>query len=144
MSRPFAVTSHEGATDTGPGETHLTKTHPQLALYVRTEGFDPGTDTLSVQMEGSVDDSHFVPLNRRAPNVDNVLSVGESNFTESDDDANVHAAYVCSHSIPIETVRANITDHSGGFSVDTFIIVCGNRNAGMSFGPVETMGEPNV
>ena len=144
MSRPFAVKSHEGATGTGPGETHLTKTHTHLALYVRTEGFDPGVDDLEITLEGSIDNEHFTPLNGRQPDKDDVFAIDASDFHESSDDSNVHAAYVTSHNYPIENVRANITTHGGGFEVDTYIIICGNRNAGMSFGPVEPMGEPNV
>ena len=140
MSRPLKWKSHEGATGTGPGEEQSTKGHDQIGLLVEAYGgFDPSTDDLSVRAEGTVvydgetNPQDFAQIDRGAPDVDNAVSVDQTEFEESDENSGRYVAYVGANSFAIEILRANITTHSGGFEVDTSLLVNGSGQSAYRF-----------
>lgn len=133
MSRPIKKHSHESATGVGPGSVHKTKGHHNLTLYVIARNFDPSADTVTITLEGSPTAQHFATLHYRAPNQNDVYEITASDFTQSSDDSSVYVACVSSNSFSMDNVRANITDHSGGFEIDTIILGSGYTGKGHRF-----------
>lgn len=145
MARPLKWKSTDAQSGTGVGEAEQIKGHDELGLFVQAyNGFDPGTDSLEVRIEGTVDPDqtdgvieHFAPIDRGAPDVDNSLFLDQSDFVESNEDSSIYVAYVGQNSFPIEAVRANITTHSGGFDVDSWVLVTGAGEAAYRYSEPE-------
>lgn len=133
MAKHRRIDSHDNAGSTGPGTAEKTRGHAQIALWVEADGLDPETDQLEVRVEGSPDDTHYAPLDRGAPAVDDTLFLDESDLVESDEEAGVYVGYIASHQLPVEYVRANIVTHSGGFDVTTHVFIGGWGGRGKSF-----------
>jgi hypothetical protein len=140
MARPLKWKSHDAATGTGPGREQSTKGHDDIALFVEAyDGFDPSTDTLEVRVEGTVvyegetDPQDFAQIDRGAPEVDDALFLDQTDFEDSAENSGRYVAYVGANSFAIEIVRANIATHSGGFSVDTTVLVNGAGEAAYRF-----------
>lgn len=133
MAKHRRFTSHDGATESGAGDAQKTRGHPQHGLWVEADGIDPESDTLAVRIEGSPEDVHYAPIDSGAPEVDDVLFIDESDLVQSDADGDVYVAYVAQHNHPIEYVRANIVDHSGGFDVTTHVYIGGWSGSGKSY-----------
>jgi hypothetical protein len=134
MAKPLKWKSLDGVSATGPGVIQATKGHDKFGLYVRAfDGFDPSTDTLTVRIEASETEEDFAPVDRGAPAVDDVLSITEGDFVESEENAGVYASYTGSNSFPIDNLRANCTAHSGGFTVEAYVYVSGSGEAAHRF-----------
>lgn len=131
MARPLKWKSHDGEADTGPGRSQATKGHDEFGLYVRVyDGFDPAEDTLKVTLEVAANaDGDYARVIRGAPRVEDVFELTTVDFEESDENPGVYAAYVGANSFAVEHVRAFIEEHSGGFSVDTTVLVTGSTQA---------------
>lgn len=126
MARPLKWYSHQGATTTGPGRNQQTKGHNDIGFYVKVyNGFDPGTDTLEVRVEGSHTSEHYAPIDRGAPAVEDALFVNGTDLVQSDEDSTVYITYIGVNSFAVSDLRANIVSHSGGFEVDTVVFVNG-------------------
>lgn len=138
MARPLKWKSHDGASGTGPGVEQSTKGHTEIGLYVEAyDGFDPGTDTLEVRVEGTVtyegetDPQDFAQLDRLTE--DDVLNLTEGDLTESDDNSGRYVGYIGGLGFAVEIVRANIVAYSGTFDVDTTVLVNGSGEAAYRF-----------
>lgn len=121
MSRPIAERSHDGATEAGPGEELRTGGHGVIGLYVVAVGLDPAADTLDVQVEGSMSQEHYAPLNSGAPTTANTVSLSVDDFVQSEEDPEVYAAFISDHNYPIDSVRANITAYASTAEVSTYV-----------------------
>lgn len=151
MARPLKWKSHDGATTTGAGDAQSTKGHDDLALFVEAyNGFDPSNDTLEVLVEGTVDygansPEDFAPINSSLPGGGHTLgggtgdnvSVISDDFVESDENSGRYVAYLGSNSFAVEILRANILSHSGGFDVDSTILVNGSGEAAYRYSTPE-------
>ena len=137
MARPLKWKSNDAATETETGRAQSTKGHDEFGLYVKAyDGFDPANDTLEVRVEGSVDEGNvdgnvedYAPIDRGAPAVEDVLSITQDGVRESDENDGVYVGYIGSNSFPVESLRASIKAHSGGFSVDTYVLATGSTQA---------------
>lgn len=133
MSQPTRWKSHDAATSAGAGESERTKAHDKLGFWVLANGIDPANDTLEVRLEASADDTHYAPIDRGAPNVDDVFYVTAADLTQSDADSTVYVEYVGGNSFPVEYIRANIVTHSGGFEVTTIPFLQGWTSRGVAY-----------
>lgn len=137
MSQPRRFRSQENKTEEGPGESVITRAHPQFGLFVtvRDSDFSPGNDSLEVRMEASADGEIFAPIDSAAPAIDSVMTVESADMHETvDGDGNtVYATFLTYHNAPVEHVRTNIVEHSGGFGVTTDIYLSGWTQRGASF-----------
>ena len=137
MSQPLSWASHENQSSTGPGDSEQTRGHIAFGLYVLAENLDTTNDTIEVRLEGSDTDSHYSPLNRGAPAVDNAASVTTADFVQSTEDNTKYSAYVATNSYPIEWLRANITSFTdnadGDLSVTTKVYVGGWTGSGAHY-----------
>lgn len=141
MARPLKWKSVDAATEEEAGRIEQPKGHDEFGLFVEAyDGFDPEADDLAVRVEGTVDEDqtdgiveHFAPINRGAPEVEDVLSVEAVDLVESDEEEGVYVAYVGSNSFPIGNLRANVHTHSGGFSVDAWVLATGSGQAAYRF-----------
>lgn len=125
MSQSFRRTSLENATGTGNGDSELTKGHNSLGLAVHAENLDPGSDSLTVQMEVLVDGEWC--------RFKNTVELTASDLTDIDSDS-VYTGYTFVHGVAGESVRASITeftDSAGGdLSVNAYVL--GTNNTGGS------------
>ena len=133
MSRPGSKKSNDGATATGAGESHFTRAHTAVGVFVVAEGLDPGNDTLEVQLEGGFnygDNTYFTPLFRKD---NSVVQVADGEMTDRDGDG-TYTGFVWESNVPVEQIRARITsytDNAGGdLSVDTYVLMSNNASGG--------------
>jgi hypothetical protein len=134
MAKPLKFKSLDGVTTTGAGSIQATKGHEEFGIYVKVfDGFVDGTDTFAVRVEGSESEEDFAPIDRGAPSTDNVLSVTETDLTESQENPGTFVSFTGSNSFPIDNLRANCVDHSGGFKIDAFVYANGSSEAAYRF-----------
>lgn len=136
MSQPRRLRSHDAATGTGPGESQITRAHPQIGLFVQVSGgFDPGTDTLELRVEVSPDDDVYAPIDNASPVGSDVMFVTGDDLTQTEDSGGntVYVGYTSYHNAPVEHARVNIVTHSGGFEVTTDMYLSGWTKRGSSF-----------
>lgn len=136
MSQPRRITSHREAVEAGPGESTITRAHPQMGLFVVVGGgFDPENDTLELRLEVSPNDDVFAPVDSGAPAIDDVMFLTGDSLTETvnGDGETVYAAYTSHHNAPVEHARVNILEHSGGFEVTTIMYLSGWTQRGARF-----------
>lgn len=136
MSQPRRLRSHDAATGTGPGESEITRAHPQIGLFVQVgSAFDPANDTLELRVEVSPDNDVFAPVDNASPAASDVLFVTGADLTPTQDENSntVYAAYTSYHNAPVEHARVNIVTHSGGFEVTTDLYLSGWTQRGASF-----------
>lgn len=137
MAKGRRITSHDEASSAGPGEAQKTRQQTTIGLWVEAHNFDETNDTLEVRVEGSPEDTHYAPIDRAAPDVEDALLVTGSELTQSDADSSVYVAYKVLNNVALEFVRANIasfTDSAGGdLEVTTYIFIGGWTGRGKSF-----------
>ncbi len=141
MSQPRRFTSHDGATATGPGDVTLTNGHLAYTLYTRVTASGVASASelaFACRLEGSITDSDFAPLDYRAPDTDNVFEVLAGDLVESQETDGVYVAHVSSNNLPVEFVRANITQMGSNVeSVTTRILLNGWPSRGVRYSQVE-------
>lgn len=140
MSRPFRAQSHDAATSATAGESHETKGHTALGLFVVARNLDSANDTLDVRVEVSPtggDDWATVDTKKGGGGSKTTrLDVSVNDFEDTAGDG-TFVAYLFAAGVPAEYVRANITsftDASGSdLEVDTYIVGAGNGGTGHAF-----------
>jgi len=138
MSQPTRRLSHDRSTQTGPGDSVVTRAHPQMGLFTVVEGVsDIGNVDIELRLEGSPDDVVYAPLDRAAPNVADVFFTNTANLSDTGEtDGNgdaIYANYVASHNQPIEFVRANVITNANAHPITTHIFLSGWTQRGASF-----------
>lgn len=132
MSHPFSRT--DSFSSAGSGDEYETKAHSTIGLYVRAIGStDPMNITFDVEVQGSPDGKHWVPLNR--PSQSNVLRLTDSDavVTQNSGPA-VKAAYIVAHNFAIEMVRVTVNSVSPDTdSLEATIFMSGNTARGTQF-----------
>jgi len=133
MSRPGSKKSNDGATATGAGESHFTRAHTAVGVFVVAQNLDPGNDTLEVSLEGGFGyggTNYFTPLLRKD---NSVVQVSDSEMTDKDGDG-TYTGFVWESNVPVEQIRARIdtfTDSAGGdLTVDTYVLMSNNASGG--------------
>lgn len=131
MTQPFAVQSHDGATETGYGEQSRTKGHTAIGLYVLAKGLDPGSDTLTVQLHtGFKDHDGDVNVTKL---IGETLEIEESQLQDTDGNGE-YEGFVSTSNIPSEYIRAYIeefddADTSSTLEVDTFLMAANSSGS---------------
>lgn len=133
MSRPGIKQSHGGATTTGTGEDHYTRSHTAVGVLVVAENLDAANDTLEVVLEAGYEykgRKYFTPLLRR----DNT-EVGLTTTDLTDNDGNgTYTGMVWESNAPVEILRGRIeslTDAAGAdLSVSTYVVMSNNASGG--------------
>jgi len=140
MSRPFRAKSHDAVSSTGSGESHETKGHNSLGLFVVARNLDTGTDTLNVRVEASPtnlgDEWATIDTVQGGGTTTTRLTVDTNDFEDTDGDG-TYVAYIYAHGVSVEYVRANITsftDSAGSdLEVDTYIMGANNGGTGHAY-----------
>jgi len=136
MGKNKQFTSLESATSSGPGEARKTAGHPHLGLFVIARNLDTANDTLEVRGEVSPDDDEYAQVDIGTTGQDDALSVSTSDFEDQDGDG-TYAAFVTAHNVPVEYVRANITNFTdsadGDLEVDVYVYLTGWTGHGKSY-----------
>jgi len=141
MSQPRRFTSHKEVSTTGPGDVTLTGGHFAYTLYVKVVASGasaPSELTFACQLEGSITETDFAPLEYRAPAETNVFEIRPVHLSESQETDGVFVAHVSSNSLPAEFVRANITQMGSNIeSVTTRILLNGWSSRGVRYSQKE-------
>lgn len=135
MSRPQKKQSHDGATATGTGESHYTRAHTAVGVFVVASNLDPANDTLTVKLDGGFEGTgttgadgtdYLAPLNDGSGD----LSISAGDMVDRGD--GTYYGFVWASNVPAEKVRARISEFSasGGLSVDTYCLMSNNASGG--------------
>jgi len=120
-------------TSSGASSPVASKGHPHITLYVEASNVDTGSDSLSVQLEGSPDGETWAPVEMVSGNRA-VIDVS---------DVDVDAGAVSVNGGFYEYLRANVTEISdsagGDLSLTVWIMATGNSGTGRRGA---THGEP--
>lgn len=141
MSRPFRAQSHEAATSASVGESHESKGHNSIGLFVVARNLDPNNDTLDVRVEAAPtdDQSEWATIDTKqggggSKTTRLIMSVNDLEDTAGD---GTYVGFLYAHGIPTQYLRVNITnftDSSGGdLEVDTYITGANNGGTGHAF-----------
>lgn len=136
MGKHKRFQSHDGATSSGPGFSTKTAGHQHLGILVVADGIDPAVDTLTVRLQVSHNGTDFGQVKFGTTGKTSTPTVTESDLIESDQTGDRYIGYVQGHNIPIEHIRANITElgnNENDFSVDTYLYLTGWSGDGMSY-----------
>lgn len=132
MSRPFKKKSHDGATGTGAGESHFTRSHTSLGVFAVARNLDPTNDSLTVSLEGGFKyggNDYFSPIYTGGSD----KKASETEFTDDDGDG-TYTMFLWASNVPAERVRARITeftdDAGSDLEVDTFVLGSNNASGG--------------
>jgi len=132
MSQPRRFTSNDGDTEAVPGRAIKTRAHPQVGLFVTvSEEFDPGEDTFELTIEVSPDDETYAEVDNPELDEGDIFKTTQEDVSETD--TGEYTVYYSYHNVPIEFVRTNIRDHSGGFEITTDLYLSGWTQRGASF-----------
>lgn len=133
MGKPVNLKSLDAQSSTGAGKETRTKGHYHLTLFAVAPNLDSGLDTLTVELEGSPDGTHWA-------NVDTVSSAKEldesdfSNDPTSGDQTAAITVYGAQH----EYIRARVssfTDSAGSdLEVTAWILAGGWEGPGVRSG----------
>lgn len=131
MSQPRRFRTINAQTDPGPGEKHTTRAHPQIGVFVRVDGIDPGVDTFEMRLEVSPDGEAWAPIDSAAPAIDDTMSFTQDDLHDSGNDMwTLYSAY---HNAPIEYIRGNVLAADGAFEVTVDLYLSGWTQRGASF-----------
>lgn len=139
MSRPFRAQSHDAATSAGAGESHESKGHNSLGLFVVARNLDDANDSLTVRVEGSPtgEGGEWATIDTKQGGTKTQRLTVDLNDMEDTDGDGTFVGFVYAHGVPAEYLRANITsftDSSGGdLEVDSYIMGANNGGTGHAF-----------
>jgi len=137
MGKNKRFISLDSVSSTGTGESRKTAGHPHLGLFVVAESLDAANDTLTVRGEVSHNDEDFAQIDIGTTGQEDVLTVDQTDFVESDQNPGRFVAYVTAYNVPVEHLRANVTDFTdaanGDLSVTAYLYLTGWTGHGKSY-----------
>lgn len=116
MTAPVQHQTHEGVTEPGASEIHGSKGHTAISLFVSAFEIDPSSDSLTVVVEASPNGERWTILTRS--------DGSQVRLTASDLDSDGDG-YAPVNGAITSRLRVRITEHSGGFNVDTWLATGG-------------------